>query len=196
MHASLQSQVLRILGWTVKFTIGLVICFSLFIFSLEAPSMAQSIAQPINSSHINQDSNQVNKEIAIRLAKEGWGTQSNWQQVWDELMAPNVVLHFNSFPDEVIGLEANKEFNKDLFIGFPEIKSTLENIVSEDDVVIYRSTLEGRQSGPFLGMPATNKSIKMTDFTMLKIKDGKISEWWYETNLLSAMQQLDLMPDA
>ena len=68
--------------------------------------------------------------------------------------------------------------------------------MAEDDVVIYRSTLEGKQSGPFLGMPATNKTVKVNDFTMLKIKDGKISEWWYETNLLSVMQQLGLIPDA
>ena len=134
--------------------------------------------------------------MALRFAKEGWGTQSNWQQVWDELMAPDVVYHFNSFPDEVVGLEANKQFNQDLFIGFPKLKSTIENVVAEDDVVIYRSTLEGKQSGPFLGMPATNKTVRVNDFTMLKIKDGKISEWWYETNLLSVMQQLGLIPDA
>ena len=154
------------------------------------------MAQPINSSPITQDLSQVNKKMALRFAKEGWGTQSNWQQVWDELMAPDVVYHFNSFPDEVVGLEANKQFNQDLFVGFPKLKNTIENVVAEDDVVIYRSTLEGKQSGPFLGMPATNKTVKINDFTMLKIKDGKISEWWYATNLLSVMQQLGLIPDS
>ena len=154
------------------------------------------MAQPMNSSPINQELSQANKAIALRFAKAGWGTQPNWKQVWDELMAPDVVHHFNSLPDEIVGLEANKQFNQDLFIGFPKLKSTIENIVAEDDVVIYRSTLEGKQSGPFLGMPATNKTTKLNDFTMLKIKNGKISEWWYETNLLSAMEQLGLMPDA
>lgn len=154
------------------------------------------MAQPMNSSPIHQNLAQENKAIALRFAKEGWGTQPNWQQVWDELMAPDVVHHFCSSPDEIVGLEANKEFNKALFIGFPEIKQTIENIVVEDDLVVYRSTLEGEQSGPFLGIPATNKIGKMNDFTMLRLKDGKISEWWYETNLLSAMEQLGLMPDA
>lgn len=192
MHDSLQKRAFQLLGWTVKLTVGLVICFSLLMFSFEVPSMAQSM----NSSPINQDLSQVNKEIALRLAKEGWGTQPNWQQVWDELMAPNIIYHFNSLPDKVVGLEANKQFNQDLFIGFPKLKNTIENVVAEDDVVIYRSTLEGKQSGPFLGMPATNKTVRVNDFTMLKIKDGKISEWWYETNLLSVMQQLGLIPDA
>ncbi|MFM2313288.1 MAG: hypothetical protein RLZZ04_2564, partial [Cyanobacteriota bacterium] len=26
-----------------------------------------------------------NKAIALRLAQDGWGTQKNWGQVWDEL---------------------------------------------------------------------------------------------------------------
>jgi steroid delta-isomerase-like uncharacterized protein len=136
-----------------------------------------------------------NKEIALRLAQDGWGTQKNWSQVWDELVALEVVYHFNSFPDPIIGLEANKAFSEDLFQGFPDIKSTIETVVAEEDTVIIRSTLEGKQTGPFLGMPITGKKVKMNDFTMYKIKDGKIREMWYETNLLSLMQQLGLAPD-
>ena len=154
------------------------------------------MAQSMNLSPTHQDLSQVNKAIALRFATEGWGTQSNWQQVWDEVMAPDAVYHFNSLPEVVVGLEANKQFNQDLFVGFPTLKNTIETMVADDDVVIYRSTLEGKQSGSFLGMPATNKMAKMNDFTMLKIKDGKISEWWYETNLLSLMEQLGLMADA
>lgn len=192
MRVSRQGQAIQFLGWPVKFVLGFVICFSLLMSSSEAPSMAQ----PMNSSPINQELSQANKAIAFRFATEGWGTQATWQHVWDEVMAPGVVHHFGSLPDEIVGLEANKQFNQELFVGFPKLKSTIENIVAEDDIVIYRSTIEGKQSGPFLGMPATNKTAKMNDFTMLKIKDGKIREWWYETNLLSAMQQLGVMPDA
>jgi predicted ester cyclase len=67
--------------------------------------------------------------------------------------------------------------------------------VAEGDTVIYRSTLEGKQTGTFLGIPATGKSAKMNDFTMVKIKNGKIVEQWYETNLMSLMQQLGLAPE-
>jgi len=136
-----------------------------------------------------------NKAIALRFAQDGWGTQKNWSQVWDELVAPEVVYYFNSFPDPIIGLEANKAFSEDLFQGFPDIKSTIETVVAEEDTVIIRSTLEGKQTGPFLEMPITGKKVKMNDFTMYKIKDGKIREMWYETNLLSLMQQLGLSPD-
>jgi predicted ester cyclase len=190
MHPSLQDRRFKSPGWKIKAL--LVFCFLLFISSLTAPAIAeQNHAEP----PITQLS-QTNKAIALRYAKDGWGTQPNWEKVWDELVAENMVLHFNSFPDAIVGLEANKAFSKDLFTGFPAIESTIENVVAEGDTVIYRSTLKGKQTGLFLGMPATGKTVKMNDFTMVKIKNGKISEMWYETNLLSLMQQLGLNPDS
>jgi predicted ester cyclase len=195
MHSSLQKQQLKDLGWRRKFSLALVICFWVVMFGLSAPAMAgrlvpsQAIAQSSSqsSSQSSPQSSQANKAIALRYAQEGWGTQSNWEAVWDELVASDVVLHFNSFPEPIVGLDANKEFSKGLFEGFPAIKNTIEDVVAEGDLVIIRSTLEGKQTGPFLGMAATDKRVKMNDFTLYKIRDGKISEMWYETNLLSLM---------
>jgi len=190
MQALLQDRRFKFPDWKLNTLLGLVICFSLFLFSLATPAMAGQIqsSQP--------QLTQTNKAIALKFAKEGWGTQQSWEKVWDELVATDMVLHFNSFPDSIVGLEANKTFSKDLFKGFPKLESTIENVVAEGDTVIYRSTLEGKQTGAFLGMPATGKKVKMNDFTMVKIKTGKISEMWYETNLLSLIQQLGLSPDS
>lgn len=171
---------------TLKRILGLLTCVVLVLGlampAMSAPTKAKGLAA-------------TNKAIVLRYAKEGWGTNPNWEKVWDELVAPDMVLHFNSFPDPIVGLEANKAFSKDLFVGFPKITNRIEDIVADGDTVIYRSTLEGKQTGPFLGMPITNKSVKMNDFTMVKLKNGKIVEQWYETNLLSLMQQLGLTPD-
>jgi predicted ester cyclase len=138
---------------------------------------------------------QANKSLTIRYATAGWGTQPNWEAVWDELVDPNVVLHFNNFPEPIVGLEANKQFSKELFVGFPAIKNTIEDVVAEGDTVIYRSRLIGKNTGPFLGMPATGKVANMNDFTQVRIKNGKIVEWWYETNLLALLQQLGVAPE-
>jgi predicted ester cyclase len=136
-----------------------------------------------------------NKQIALRFAQDGWGTMPNWEQVWDELVAPNVVHHFNSSPEPIIGLEANKEFNTSLFQGFPDIQQTIEDVIVEGDKVVYRTTLKGTHTGDFLGIPPTGKSGKINDFTLLRIVNGQIVEWWYECNLLELMKQLGLMPD-
>ncbi len=135
---------------------------------------------------------QENKRIALRFAKEGWGNMAHWQQVWDELVASNVIYHFNSNKKPIVGLEANKEFNASLFQGFPDIKQSLEDIIAEGDKVVYRTTIEGTHTGEFLGIPPTNKSAKVNDFTLLKIANGQLVEWWYECNLLELMTQLGL----
>jgi predicted ester cyclase len=137
-----------------------------------------------------------NKVIALRFAEAGWGTQPHWQEVWDDVMAPNVIYHFNSTPDAIVGLDANKAFNASLFEGFPDISQTIEDVIAEGDNVVYRTTMEGTHTGDFLGIPPTGKSARVNDFTMLRILNDRIVEWWYECNLLEVMKQLGLMPDA
>lgn len=133
-----------------------------------------------------------NKQIALSFAQDGWGTMPNWEQVWDELVSSDVVYHFNSSPEPIIGLQANKEFNTSLFQGFPNIKQTIADMVAEENKVVYRTTITGKHTGEFLGIPPTNKSVKINDFTLLKINNGQIVEWWYECNLLELMKQLGL----
>ncbi|PZD73348.1 hypothetical protein C1752_02391 [Acaryochloris thomasi RCC1774] len=133
------------------------------------------------------------KAIALRFAHDGWGTNPNWRSAWDNLMSPDVVYHFNSASEPIVGLEANKAFNEALFQGFPDIKQAMEDILVDGDRVVYRTTIEGTQTGEFLGIPPTGKTVKVNDFTLLKMEEGKIAEWWYETNLLEVMQQLGLI---
>lgn len=191
MRDSFNNQPLLSFRRKVISLLGLVICFAILMLSSISPATASTMPSLQQQAELSQ----TNKAIALRYAKEGWGTQPNWEKVWDELVAPDVVLHFNSFPEPIVGLEANKAFSKGLFEGFPDIKNTIGSVVAEGDTAIVRSTLEGKQTGVFLGMPATGKKVKMNDFTQYKIGNGKISEMWYETNLQSLMQQLGLAPE-
>ncbi|NJK38882.1 MAG: ester cyclase [Oscillatoriales cyanobacterium RM2_1_1] len=137
-----------------------------------------------------------NRVIALRFAQEGWGTNPGWEKIWDELMAPEVVHHFNSGAEPIVGLAANKVFNASLFGGFPDVKHRIEDMVAEGEKVVYRTTIHGTHTGEFLGIPPTQKSVKINDFTLLRIVEGKIVEWWYECNLLRVMQQLGLMAES
>jgi predicted ester cyclase len=134
-----------------------------------------------------------NKSIALRFAQDGWGTNLNWKKTWDELMSADIVHHFNSAAAPIVGLEANKAFNESLFQGFPDIHHRMEDLIAEGDRVVYRTTIQGTHTGEFLGTPPTGRSVKANDFTLLRIVNGRIVEWWYECNLLEVMQQLGLV---
>jgi predicted ester cyclase len=137
-----------------------------------------------------------NRAIALRFAQEGWGTKPNWEKIWDELVSPNLIYHFNSTAQPIVGLQANKEFSKSLFQGFPNIRQNIEDTLAEGDKVVLRTTLQGTNTGEFLGTPSTGKSVKVNDFTMLRFSGGQIVEMWYECNLLEVMQQMGLVPRA
>lgn len=148
-----------------------------------------------SNRNITAMSVEQNKAIALRFMNQGWGTNPEWKTIWDKLMTPDVRYHFNSEPAPIVGLESNKAFNASLFEGFPNIEHTLEAIVAENDKVVYRTALKGTHTGQFLGIPPTGKIAEIGDFTMLKIVDSRISEWWYDCNLLALMKQLGLIFD-
>lgn len=151
----------------------------------------------INAGDINFMSIEQNRAIALRFAKEGWGTFAQWDKVWDELMVPDIVLHFCSWSEPICGLEANKEFNTSLFQGFPNLQQTVEEAIAEGDKVAFRSILKGVHTGTFMDIPPTGKWVTVSgSFNLLQISEGKIVEWWYELNLLEVMKQLGVISKA
>ena len=132
------------------------------------------------------------RAIALRFANEGWGTQPDWRTVWDDIVASDVVHHFNSDPNTIVGLEENKAFNASLFAGFPNIDHSMGDLLIDGDRAVYRTTLQGTHTGEFLGIPPTNKSVILNDFTLVKVQGEKIVEWWYDCNFLALMRQLGL----
>lgn len=154
------------------------------VLGFSAPAIAANPAASVEQ----------NRAIALRFAQEGWGTKPNWEKTWDEVVSPNLIYHFNSTAQPIVGLKANKEFSKNLFQGFPDIRQKIEDTIAEGDKVVYRTTIQGTNTGEFLGTPSTGKAVKVNDFTMLRFSGGQIVEMWYECNLLEVMQQLGLVP--
>jgi predicted ester cyclase len=170
----------------IKFILSMFIVITLLSVSFAHPAIAKT----------SNELSLRNKAIALQFADRGWGTNPSWEKTWDELVSPNLIYHFNSSAQPIVGLKVNKEFSKSLFQGFPNIHQQIEDTIAQGDKVMIRTTLEGRNTGTFLGTPSTGKSVKVNDFTLLRIANGKIVEMWYETNLLEVMQQLGLIPRA
>jgi predicted ester cyclase len=129
-----------------------------------------------------EDQTELNRQVVARNATDGWGTQANWRQVWDETCGPPMVLYFCGLAEPIRGLEAVKAFNAALFQGFPELQQTITAIAAEREHVVYRHRLVGHNTGVFLGAPATGRAVDITGMTWMIVHEGRIVEKRYELN--------------
>ena len=94
---------------------------------------------------------------------------------------------------EAKGIEGMKQ----VLIGFlasysDDLQVTVEDMVAEGDMVMYRYTI----CGTYMGRPAPSggKKVTMMGFMQDRFKDGKIAETWELINMLGFFQQLGVEP--
>lgn len=96
--------------------------------------------------------------------------------VAEELVHPEYTEF--SYVHDAHGPEVVKEWFPYLRHAFPDIHQTIEDIVSENDVVAWRSTHVGTQKSMFLGERPTGKRTSWTEVHFVRFKDGKIIAHW------------------
>lgn len=92
------------------------------------------------------------------------------------------------------GPEAFRQMLRTLRTGFPDFKTTIEDVIVEDDKVAERVTSRGTHNGEFQGVAPTGKSVTMAGISMFRIADGKIVENWAMPDQLGLLQQLGALP--
>ena len=113
--------------------------------------------------------------------------------VADELLAPNLIDH-NPFPGQPPGVEGLKQAMVALRQAFPDLHVTVDEMLSDGDKVVIRSTMKGTHKGTFMNIPATGKQISVEGIDIVRISNGRVVEHWGVTDNLTMMQQLGLVP--
>ncbi len=80
--------------------------------------------------------------------------------------------------------------------GFPDLSSTVEDMISEGDKVVLRWTIQGTHTGEFLGVPASDKKITLPITEIFRIADGQLVEAWDQYDRMTVMQQIGAIPEA
>lgn len=78
-----------------------------------------------------------------------------------------------------------------VFTGFSDIEVRIEHLLAQDEFVAVRYIFSGRHTGPFLGRPATGRSIRHTENEIFRIAGGRIAESWGEGDWVGTLRQLD-----
>ena len=100
---------------------------------------------------------------------------------------PRVVIHG---PADFVAL-----FNR-LRGAFPDMKFTIEDAFGVDDKVTARWSAVMTHTGDQLGIPPTNKAVRITGITIGRFAKGKVVEAWDNWDQLALMQQLSISASA
>ncbi|HTI83061.1 MAG TPA: ester cyclase [Acetobacteraceae bacterium] len=134
-----------------------------------------------------------NKTV-IRRFFEAWNNRQ--PEVFDELIAPDVVRHCQATPIEVRSLDQLKEFlQRDTAI-FPDSTQAIVHMAAEGDLVGIWATYEGTQRGPIGPLPASAATAQFDFGGMFRMSGGKIAEWWVTWDNMTILRQLGHMPSA
>jgi predicted ester cyclase len=101
----------------------------------------------------------------------------------------------NAMPGTKGNLEDMKKMAAMVSTAYPDMKSTVEDMRVDGDVITARIRMQGTNTGPDMGMPATNKKIDVMAMSMYRWKNGKFVEGWFTMEEMKMMTQLGMMPE-
>ncbi|MBA2596224.1 MAG: ester cyclase [Chloroflexia bacterium] len=112
--------------------------------------------------------------------------------VLDEIVASDIVHHAGTFPDGE-GADAVAAVLGTLLTGFPDVRHTIEQFITADDLVITRWQAEGTHDGEFQGYAATGNAVVWTGINIFRIECGRIAEEWSEVDGVGRLRQLGVL---
>ncbi len=91
--------------------------------------------------------------------------------------------------------EAAKQEAADFRQGFPDVVSTIEDLIAEGDKVVARWRARATHQGEYMGIPPTGNTVDFTGISVYRIEAGKIAESWNVEDELGLMRQIGAIPE-
>ncbi len=79
--------------------------------------------------------------------------------------------------------------------GFPDVVSTIEDIIAEGDKVVARWRSRATHRGEYMGIPPSGKEVEFTGISFYRIEGGKIAESWNIDDQLGLLRQIGAFPE-
>jgi predicted ester cyclase len=117
-----------------------------------------------------------NKALVRREQEELWNHTGNLEAA-QELFAAEQA-------------EAAKQEAADFRQGFPDVVSTIEELMAEGDKVVARWRSRATHRGAYMGIPPTGKEVEFTGISVYRIEEGKIAQSWNVEDQLGLMRQI------
>jgi steroid delta-isomerase-like uncharacterized protein len=152
--------------------------------------MSRDITRPSIEERRGRMTIEENKQVVRRFYDEVLNSKAI--DVLPELAVAEYEEH-DPLPGQGTGLAGLRD-RVTMMITAIDQHFTLEDVIAEGDRVVVRWTVNAKQIGDFLGIPATGKSYTIPGIDIYRVQDGKMAEHWHVVDLLSMLQQVGAIP--
>jgi steroid delta-isomerase-like uncharacterized protein len=97
-------------------------------------------------------------------------------------------------PGQGPGLDGLKTILRGMRAAFPDMNWKVEEQIAEGEKVLTRFEWTGTHRGPFMGIPATNRPVKVWGMVVDRFESGKIKDTRIIMDTMGMMMQLGVLP--
>jgi predicted ester cyclase len=133
---------------------------------------------------------QDNKHLVTRYFKESM-TSGLQADLTGKSFDSKSVYHL---PSGDMDYARMKQISEELRTAFPDLTTSIDDIIAEGDKVVVRYTMKGTHKGIYRGIPGTGKKFTQVGIGIYRIKDGKFPEIWMVNDTLGLMLQVGAIP--
>jgi steroid delta-isomerase-like uncharacterized protein len=116
------------------------------------------------------------------------------QPVSHDILAPDFALDHAGIAGTINGPAAFRVALETFRAAFPDLHTSVDEVIGEGNAVAVRLRWEGTHAGEFLGIKATGRAFTVTGTAMCHVIDGRITRAWTEINILALLQQIGAFP--
>jgi predicted ester cyclase len=125
---------------------------------------------------------QENKTLVRREQEQLW-THTGDLDAAEELFAAGVA-------------EAAKQQAADFRRGFPDVTSTIEDLIAEGDKVVARWRSRATHRGDYMGIAPSGTEVEFTGISFYRIEGNKIAESWSVEDQFGLMRQIGAVAES
>ena len=135
------------------------------------------------------DNRARNKELVRTFHRRLWAERHIG--VIEEMIDSDAKTHWgDSESNAVTAIRADVER---YFAAFTDVRTSIDDLIGEDDKVVLRWNTTGTHTGPYGKVPPTGRVVTMTGVDVYRLDGGRIVEAWSMWDALAAYQQLGLV---
>ena len=108
------------------------------------------------------------------------------QELWNHTGGPDAAQDLFAAGQAEAAKQGAENFRR----GFPDVISTIEDLIAEGNKVVARWRSRATHQGEYMGIPPTGKEVKFTGTSVYRIEEGKIAESWNSEDQFGLMRQI------